>query len=112
MKAGFAEIDITPPVGTHKIGWLVDLVSDQVHDPLFAHVGVFEHGGRQVALFSLDTLSIRWTQVNDIRSRIQARYGLPGSHILVAATHNHGGPAVARAGRVLRDERHIETMVC
>jgi len=38
LKVGFAEVDITPPVGTHKIGWLKDIVSDTVLDPLSARV--------------------------------------------------------------------------
>ena len=42
IRAGFAEIDITPPLGTHKIGWLRDLIADTVLDPLYARVCVME----------------------------------------------------------------------
>jgi len=111
LRAGFAEIDITPPVGTHKIGWLQTIVSDHVMDPLFARVAVLEDGGRQVAFIQLDTLSIRWSQVADMRRRIEQAYGLPGCGIMVSATHNHAGPAVANCGDVPRDPGYIETLV-
>ena len=111
MKTGFAEIDITPPVGTRKIGWLKHLVGEEILDPLFARIAVFENAGRGVGLIQLDTLSIRWTQVDDIRRRIESRYGFPGRAIMVSATHNHAGPAVANCGRVPRDEEYIETLV-
>lgn len=111
MKAGFAEIDITPPVGTRKIGWLKYLTGEEILDPLFARIAVFENAGEGVGLIQLDTLSVRWTQVDDIRRRIESRYGFPGRAIMVSATHNHAGPAVANCGRVPRDEEYIETLV-
>ena len=94
MKCGFAEIDITPPAGTHKIGWLKDIVCDTILDPLYARVAIFDDGSTQVAFVQLDTLSIRWTQVNDIRQRAESAHGIPGANIMVAATHNHAGPRV------------------
>lgn len=110
IKAGFSEIDITPPTGTHKIGWLIDIVGDKVLDPLFARAAVFVSGDDRIAFIQLDTLSIRWTQVNDIRQRITKTYGFPGENIMVAATHNHAGPAVASTGEVKRDEAYIEEL--
>ena len=111
LKASFAEVDITPPLGILKMGWKKEIVSDQVLDPLFARVAVIESTGERIAFIQLDTLSIRWTQVSDIRQRITARYGFPGEHIMVSATHNHAGPAVANAGDVRRDDAYVETLV-
>ncbi len=110
LQAGFSEVDVTPPVGTEKIGWLKQLVSEQVLDPLFARVAVFETENERVAFIQLDTLSIRWTHVADIRRRIQQACGFPGAHIMVAATHNHAGPAVTCLGDARRDETCIEAL--
>lgn len=111
MKAGFSEIDITPPVGTHKIGWLKDIVSESVQDPLYARCAVFEQGRERVGFVQLDLLSIRWTQVNDLRKRIEKAYGFPGGRLMVCCTHNHAGPAVSTIGDAPRDEAYIETLV-
>ncbi|HOX39396.1 MAG TPA: hypothetical protein PL033_15555 [Candidatus Brocadiia bacterium] len=110
IRIGFAEADITPPVGIRKIGMLKEVISDHVLDPLFARIAVIANERERIAFIQLDTLSIRWTQVNDIRNRVQARYGFPGANIMVAATHNHAGPPVANCGDVPRDEAYIETM--
>lgn len=111
MKASFAKTDITPPLGTRKIGWIKRLVADRILDPLFARVAVFESGGERLAVVQLDTLSIRWTQVADIRRRVFEQYGFPAHRVMVTATHNHAGPAVAGTGEVPREDAYIETMV-
>lgn len=110
IKAGFAEIDITPPVGTCKIGWIIKIVSASVADPLYARAAVFTANDRAIAFIQLDTLCVRWTQVNDIRARIERQCGFPGGHIMVAATHNHAGPAVANSGETQRDPAYLETL--
>ena len=110
-QVGFSETDITPPVGTHKIGWLKDLVSDRVLDPLFARIAVFDNGGERLGFVQLDTLSIRWTQTQEIRRRVEEACGVRGARVMVAATHNHAGPAVATTGEVKRDEAYVATMI-
>jgi hypothetical protein len=111
LRAGFAEIDITPPIGTQIIGWLAVIVSKAVLDPLFARAAVFEAGGQQVAFIQLDTLSVRWKTVETIRRRISETYGFPGQHVMVVATHNHAGPAVVNCGDARRDDAYLETLV-
>ena len=111
MNAGFAEIDITPPVGTRKIGWLKVIIGDHVLDPLYGRVAVLESGGASWAVVQLDTLSIGWDEVQTMRQRIQARYGFPGANIMVTATHNHAGPAVVGIGAVKREDAYVETMI-
>ena len=108
MQAGFAEIDITPPIGTKKIGWIIDITSEQVLDPLFARVAAFQDGGRAIGFIGLDTLSIRWTTTQEIRRRISERFGFPGENVMVAASHNHAGPAVCHCFAVKRDEGYVE----
>lgn len=110
FKAGFSETTITPPLGTIKIGWIKQLVGEQVLDDLFARVAILDNGQERLAFVQLDTLSVRWTTVMEIRQRVQARYDFPGANIMVAATHNHAGPAVANLGECRRDESYIETL--
>lgn len=111
MKAGFSHSEITPAMGTHKVGWLKDIVIDHVLDPLFVRVAVFEQGPCRAALIQLDTLSIRWSTTVEIRRRIEAKYGFPGEAVMVAATHNHAGPAIANIGDVPRDDAYLEMMI-
>lgn len=111
LRAGFAERDITPPLGTHKIGWLNDIVPDTIADPLYTRAAVIEGDGGRVGFLALDTLSIRWTTTEQIRAAVAANGDLSAERLMVAATHNHGGPAVAGAGEVRRDDAYVATLI-
>lgn len=111
MKATFAEIDITPPLGTAKIGWLKKIVPTRVLDPLFARIAILESGRNRLAFVTLDTLFVRAEETSAIRMGIEHKFGFPGANVMVAATHNHGGPAVAECGDVRPDEAYCATMV-
>jgi neutral ceramidase len=111
LYAGFAEVEITPLLGTHKIGWLKVLTGTEIRDPLFARAAIFRTPQGQVAFLQLDTLFIAWPEVAAIRQEIAARFGFPPEHVMVAATHNHAGPAVAHAGDVAQDVPYTQTLV-
>ncbi len=88
MTGSFNQADITPPLGTHKIGWLRDIVGDAVVNPLFARVCILQSGGEQVAFVQLDTLSVSRRQVADMRRRVEEQFQFPGKNVMVSATHN------------------------
>jgi hypothetical protein len=111
FEAGFAEADITPPLGTKKIGWIKEIIMDTALDPLFARAAAFQSGEDRIAFIQLDLLCIRWTEVAEIRRRIEEAYGFPGSAIMVSTTHNHAGPAVVALGEVPLDEGYVAGVV-
>lgn len=111
MKVAFGAVDITPRLGSHKPGWLRDIVVDTVFDPIFARVALFDDGSRPVALVQVDTLSIRWSTVDALRRRLRERHGFPGERVLVAATHNHCGGPIANCGEVPRDDAYLDSLV-
>lgn len=110
LRAAFAEAEITPELGSHVIGWLKEIRAERVLDPLFARVALFDDGSRRLAFVQLDTLSVRWTTAQGIRRRAGSEHGLQAANVMVAATHNHCGPAVAGCGDVPRDDAYIEMM--
>ncbi|MCC7492601.1 MAG: hypothetical protein IT204_09655 [Fimbriimonadaceae bacterium] len=107
IRAGLAAVDITPPLGSLIIGWLVEKRATQIADPLHARVLVIEAEGGPLAFVQLDHLSVRWTTAETIRQRVQAAYGFPAARVLVGATHTHAGPAVAKTGLVPRDDEYV-----
>jgi len=111
LRAGFSEVDITPPLGTHRIGWLMDIVADRVLDPLSARIAILAAGEKTIAFVQLDTLTVRWTTTNAIRQAVSERYGYPGACVMVSAPHNHAGPAVANCGDVARDDEYLATLL-
>lgn len=111
LNAGFAETDISPPMGTVKIGWLRHQTIERVRDPIYARAAVIDNGSDRVGFIALDTLSVRWTTTRQIRERIERELGFPGSNVMISATHNHGGPAVATAGEAKRDDKYVATLI-
>lgn len=111
LKAGFAEVDITPPLGTRKIGWLKEMVPTRIADPLFARAAVFETPEGRLAFISLDTACIRAEETAAIRQGVQDRHDFPGRNVMVHGTHNHAGPAVANIGDVHVDVPYVTSMV-
>jgi len=110
LRVGFAQSDITPPLGTEKAGWLEKIVADTILDPLHAHVAVFESGPVRVGFVSLDIVSITARHVARIR-KLGEEAGVPGPNLLVAATHNHAGPAISTLGPTTRDDAYVELMM-
>lgn len=110
FKAGFAEIDITPPEGTKKGGWMEDLEAHTFLDPLFARTAIFESEENKIAFIQLDLLSIRWSDTDDLRKQISEKYDFPGNNIMVSATHNHAGPAISNLDPVKKETAYVESL--
>lgn len=109
LRAAFGEIEITPPMGTQLGGWLdVARPAETVRDPVYARIVILDNLGTRVAIVSLDLLSIRGSDVIDLRRRMEARAGTAPTHTMVAATHNHAGPAIVSIGPYRRDDVYLE----
>ena len=94
MRAGFSEIDITPPLGTDMPGDFVPHTANGTYGGLFSQAAAFTVGDESVMLVSMDILSSTVEYASDIRRRISASTGLSADRILVAAIHTHTGPAL------------------
>lgn len=98
FRAGAAEVVITPPIGTPLDGYggrFGGAVG--VHDDLYARAIVFDDGATQGAIVGCDLVGIDRRLAQAVREMVQDATGMPGGHIMVAATHTHAGPAGLRA---------------
>lgn len=110
IQAGFSQVDITPrywPI--RKYGGLHHTVyATWATDPLYAKAAVFSSRGKRIALVSIDVVIIEFEHVEAIRAEAQERFGIPGEHILVCATHNHSCPAVITRPVFDREEDYLQ----
>lgn len=95
LTAGAARVDITPLVGCPMAGYYALRGAEGTHDPLYAKALVFEKDGVRVALVALDLISTTVGIVEDARKLIETQTGIPGSHVMISATHSHTGPVLA-----------------
>lgn len=99
FKAGFARVDITPAAGCQMPGGFSINLAQGVHDPLWAEAAVFINGGFSLAVVGSDTIMIPAEVVAEARKQAELQSGIPGSHIMIGASHTHnGGPIVACLG--------------
>lgn len=98
-QAGVATVDITPPVGYLLAGYANRKApSTGVHTPLNAKVLLLDDGSTRAAVVMLDLIWSPGWLTQAIRAALSARVGVPAEHIMVSATHTHGGPEVREEG--------------
>ena len=112
MKAGFAKIDITPPLGAHLNGYYKIRVADHVIEPLYVSAVAYTDGENTVVTISLDISEILQVDTDYIRGEVAARTGLPQEAVFIACTHPHTAPVISEIrGFFKRDEAYYSIFV-
>jgi hypothetical protein len=96
MHAGFAEREITPPVGTEMEGFNRPEPARGVHDPLKVRTLALQQGQREAAIVGLDLLFYERGAMDRLKGRIARQLGLFPRQVLVNFSHTHSGPRVSR----------------
>jgi neutral ceramidase len=110
FQAGFGEVDITPPKGTPRQGGNSTLLGTTALDPLFARAAVFQVGDdKPVVVIQLDVATVSAADTAAIRELVRAKHSIPGTRVMVTATHNHSGPALLREA-LPRDEPYVRRL--
>src|SRR3954465_7854403 len=94
LTAGAGATDITPPRGCPMAGYYSARGAEGTHDPLHAKALVFEKDGTRVALVALDLIGTPRTMVERTRAEVEKATGIPGTHVMISATHSHTGPVL------------------
>jgi hypothetical protein len=97
MKAGFARVSITPPVGTTMMGFGgrdMDHGCEGTHDDIYARALFLEHEGEQVLIMAFDLCFIGREETDRFKAAIGRIIDLSPRQILLNTSHNHVGPSV------------------
>lgn len=92
MKAGFARLDITPPLGTRIVGYYNERIADGIIDPLMISAVAFSDGENTAVAVSMDVLEMLQRTMDIIRKRAAEKNNIPYESIFLHCTHTHLGP--------------------
>jgi len=91
LRAGTAEMVITPPLGVELQGYgtNLDRRSTDVHDDLMAQALVLDDGQTQTALITVDLMgvSVEFTQL--VRRQIEKQTAILAANVMLACSHSH-----------------------
>ncbi len=113
MKAGFAQTDITPPVGVELCGFgpFLRRRSNGVYEQLYARAIAVEAGGNEAIIVSCDLIGLIRQLTDEARNYTSDLTGVPVEAIMVCCTHTHSGPAtVDLIGWGEPDLRYLATL--
>jgi len=97
-SAGWAEVEITPPLGIALGGrGGADAEVTRILDPLYAHVLVLKDGkGTGLVLVSLDVVGMQHDTSERIRMTIAGELGVEINLVVLNFSHTHSGPFMYR----------------
>ncbi|MHB0856097.1 MAG: hypothetical protein ACYC5M_00835 [Anaerolineae bacterium] len=95
LRAGAAQVDITPTLGTQIEGDIGRYrPATFVQDPLYAKALVLESAGRKLCLLSMDLLAITGEWADRIRQRAAIEFGFDMDAVMVHDTQTHSAPSL------------------
>lgn len=96
LRVGTAAVNINPPDGIPLAGYYHERGSQGVADDLYAKAAVLDDGQATVALVVCDLISLPRHIVLEARTLIEEQAGIPGTNVMLSATHSHTGPVLVR----------------
>jgi hypothetical protein len=99
-KAGVARVDTTPIAPVRMAGYGSRTSASQgVAHPLFAKaLALADARDHRIVLVTCDIIGFRRSFTNRVADRVKAKFGLPREDLVLFASHNHAGPALAEPG--------------
>jgi neutral ceramidase len=110
MRAGAAQTNITPLVGTSLAGYFHDRKMVDVRDELHAKAIVMDDGDTQVAVVVCDIIAVPRETVLEARALASAACGIPEGNILIAATHTHTAASPAGLLGTPRADEYMDAL--
>src|SRR5688500_11372300 len=89
LRLGAAAVAINPPVGIGLAGYYHERGSEGVLDDLYAKAVVLDDGATRAAIVVCDLISMPKWIVTEARKLVETRTGIPGTNVMIAATHTH-----------------------
>ena len=94
LQAGFARLDMTPPLGTALAGYFHKREMKGILDPLFINAIALTAGEEKLIIITVDLLALGRGRGNAIRQAIEEKTGVPANSVIIQALHQHTAPRI------------------
>ena len=94
MKAGFAEVVITPPDGVCYLAGYAGPWATGVHDDVYASAVFLDDGDTTALLMSFDLIALEAPLIVRLKEAVRSRLDIAEERIFFTCTHTHEGPEV------------------
>ena len=98
LKAGFARVDVTPPLGTELTGYFHARISDGILDPIYLNALAIGSDGNTALIITADFMYMREPSATLYRTLIEKRTGLSKDNILIHTVHQHTSTTAGKEG--------------
>ena len=92
MKAGFARLEMTPPLGTPLCGYFHLRPADGIITPLYINAIALDDGETKAVLVTLDLEGMSRANNTVLREKIAERTGIDAEAMFIHCIHTHLGP--------------------
>lgn len=89
IKAGFARLDVTPPLGTELAGYFEKRYAKGVLDPVELNALAFGNGEESALLIACDLTGMNYLCGKELRERIAHRTGVAAERVMLCTLHQH-----------------------
>ena len=89
LKAGFARLDVTPPLGSDLAGYFSVRLAEGILDPIYLNAVAIGNENSTIVIITSDFLSIMEVFATRIRNMIAEATGIPADNIMITALHQH-----------------------
>lgn len=94
FKAGAAQVDITPSLGSFVGVDFLTHYARYIHDPLHSKALIFSDNSKMVAIIVVDICIMPTDFMDNVKTLISNKTGIERSNILLSSTHTHAAGAI------------------
>lgn len=111
IKAGFARLDVTPPLGSPLAGYFFERYAEGILDPIELNALAFSNGSDTAIIIAADFIGISMEHCDALRALIEERTGIKKECVMICALHQHTSLRIGGRGYAeLRDTAYLDVL--
>lgn len=95
FQAGYAQVNINPPLGIFVHGYYIDRFAEGFLDDLMASALALKCGEKTILLLAVDNCLLKTDLADSYREMIAGAAGVDVNSVFLCASHTHTGPEVS-----------------